>query len=157
MEQKLNPVTSATFTGNAIDGMCCLLWISFHLVLMSELLKVCLALKLSQCNDSLFIWAFPNALHIWDIHRAKRFFLSVCVTDTLGINNWVNETGDNHQNFPPPPLWSSVQSFWLHIQRSRVRFPSLPDFLRSSGSGPGSTQSLRTTEELLEGKAAAPV
>ena len=39
-----------------------------------------------------------------------------------------------------PPLWSSVQSFWLQIQRSRVRFPALPDFLSSSGSGTGSTQ-----------------
>ena len=39
-----------------------------------------------------------------------------------------------------PPLWSSGQSFWLHIQRSRVRFPALPDFLSSSGSGTGSTQ-----------------
>ena len=39
-----------------------------------------------------------------------------------------------------PPLWSSGQSFWLQIQRSRVRFPALPDFLISSGSGTGSTQ-----------------
>ena len=39
-----------------------------------------------------------------------------------------------------PPLWSIGQSFWLQIQRSRVRFPSLPDFLSSSGSGTGSTQ-----------------
>jgi hypothetical protein len=38
------------------------------------------------------------------------------------------------------PLWSSGQSSWLQIQRSRVRFPALPDFLRSSGSGTGSTQ-----------------
>ena len=38
------------------------------------------------------------------------------------------------------PLWSSGQSFWLQIQRSRVRFPALPDFLSSSGSGKGSTQ-----------------
>jgi hypothetical protein len=30
--------------------------------------------------------------------------------------------------------------FWLQIQRSRVRFPALPDFLRSSGSGTGYTQ-----------------
>ena len=37
-------------------------------------------------------------------------------------------------------LWSSGQSFWLQIQRSRVRFPALPDFLSSSGSGTGSTQ-----------------
>ena len=34
-----------------------------------------------------------------------------------------------------PPLWSSGQ-----IQRSRVRFPALPDFLSSSGSGTGSNQ-----------------
>ena len=39
-----------------------------------------------------------------------------------------------------PPLWSSGQSFWLQIQRSRVRFPALPDFLSSSGSGTGSAQ-----------------
>ena len=39
-----------------------------------------------------------------------------------------------------PPLWSSGQSFWLQIQRSRVRSPALPDFLSSSGSGTGSSQ-----------------
>ena len=39
-----------------------------------------------------------------------------------------------------PPLWPSGQSFWLQIQRSRVRSPALPDFLSSSGSGTGSTQ-----------------
>ena len=39
-----------------------------------------------------------------------------------------------------PPLLSSGQSFWLQIQRSRVRFPALPNFLSSSGSGTGSTQ-----------------
>ena len=39
-----------------------------------------------------------------------------------------------------PPLWSSGQSFWLQMQMSRIRFPALPDFLSSSGSGTGSTQ-----------------
>jgi hypothetical protein len=39
-----------------------------------------------------------------------------------------------------PPLWSSGHSSGLLIQRSRVRFPALPDFLNSSGSGTGSTQ-----------------
>jgi hypothetical protein len=34
-------------------------------------------------------------------------------------------------------LWSSGKTFWLEV---RVRFPALPDFLRSSGSGTGSTQ-----------------
>jgi hypothetical protein len=37
-------------------------------------------------------------------------------------------------------LWSSGQRFWRQIQRSRIRFSALPDFLRSSGSGTGSTQ-----------------
>jgi hypothetical protein len=41
---------------------------------------------------------------------------------------------------PGPPLWSSGHSSWLQIQRSRVRVPALPNFLRSSGSGTGSTQ-----------------
>jgi hypothetical protein len=40
-----------------------------------------------------------------------------------------------------PPLWSRGQSSWLQIQRSRVLFPVLPDFLRSSRFGTGSIQS----------------
>ena len=36
--------------------------------------------------------------------------------------------------------FSSLCSSWLQIQRSRVQFPALPDFLSSSGSGTGSTQ-----------------
>jgi hypothetical protein len=39
-----------------------------------------------------------------------------------------------------PPLWSSGQSFWLQTQRYRVPFPALQDFLRSRGSGTGSSQ-----------------
>jgi hypothetical protein len=39
-----------------------------------------------------------------------------------------------------PPLWSSGQTPWLLIHRSWVRFPALPIFLCSSGSGTGSTQ-----------------
>jgi hypothetical protein len=38
------------------------------------------------------------------------------------------------------PLWSSGQSSWLQIQRSRFDSPALPDLLRSSGSGTGSIQ-----------------
>jgi hypothetical protein len=41
--------------------------------------------------------------------------------------------------FDRPPLWSSGQSSWLQIQRPRVWFPVLSDFLRSSGSRTGST------------------
>jgi hypothetical protein len=39
-----------------------------------------------------------------------------------------------------PALWSSGQSSWIQIQRSRVWFPALLDFLRSSWSGTGFTQ-----------------
>jgi hypothetical protein len=39
-----------------------------------------------------------------------------------------------------PPLWFSGQSSWLQIQKSRIRFSALLDFLKSSGSGTGSTQ-----------------
>jgi hypothetical protein len=42
--------------------------------------------------------------------------------------------------FNRPPLWPSGQSSWLQIRRSWVRFPTLPDFLRNSGFGTGSTQ-----------------
>ena len=56
-----------------------------------------------------------------------------------------------------PPLWSSGQSFWLQIQRSRVRFPALPDFLCSSGSGTGPTQPREVKlRSYLNKKVAAP-
>ena len=45
-----------------------------------------------------------------------------------------------------PPLWSSGQSFWLQIQRFRVRSPALSDFLSNSGSGTGSTQPRESRE-----------
>ena len=59
----------------------------------------------------------------------------------VGLNirprEWVSglvQTREHHKQFRElvglkgPPLWSSGQSFWLQIQRSRVRFPALPDF-----------------------------
>jgi hypothetical protein len=39
-----------------------------------------------------------------------------------------------------PPLWSGGHTSWLQSQRSRVRFPALPDFMTSSKSGTGCTQ-----------------
>ena len=53
--------------------------------------------------------------------------------DYVSLNNDGDEDNDNNTK-------SFVQSFWLQIQRSRVRFPALPDFLSSRGSGTGSTQ-----------------
>jgi hypothetical protein len=46
-------------------------------------------------------------------------------------------------------LWSSGQSFWLQIQRSRIRFPTLPDFLRIGGSGTGCNP---IRNKVMEGK-----
>jgi hypothetical protein len=42
------------------------------------------------------------------------------------------------------PLSSSRHNSWLQIRRSQVRFQALPDFLRRSGSGTGSTQPTET-------------
>jgi hypothetical protein len=53
--------------------------------------------------------------------------------------NTFNYLGYN-VSYEGPPLWFSGQTSWLQTQRSRVRFPALPDFLSSSGSGTGSTQ-----------------
>jgi hypothetical protein len=63
----------------------------------------------------------PSALHI----RHRNFLDFIILRVISGL--W-------------PPLWSSGKSFWLQIQRSRVLFPALSDFLRSGGSGTGSTQ-----------------
>ena len=58
----------------------------------------------------------------------------------LNLKLVVNKYSVTKKKLKYSPLWSSGQSFWLQIQRSRVRFPALPDFLSSSGSGTGSTQ-----------------
>ena len=82
-------------------------------------------LQLNMCRD-LQIFAFV-CLYL----GANQVFFRLCDSD-FGITPLDITIG--------PPLWSSGQSFWLLIQRSRVRFPALPDFLSSSGSGTGSTQ-----------------
>jgi hypothetical protein len=48
--------------------------------------------------------------------------------------------------------WSSGQSSWLLTQRSRVRFPTLPDCLRSSGPSTGSTLLHNITRRLKRKK-----
>jgi hypothetical protein len=52
-----------------------------------------------------------------------------------------------------PPLWSSNRSFWLQIQRFRVRFQI---FLEIEGLERGTLSLLRITEELLERTVVAP-
>jgi hypothetical protein len=49
-------------------------------------------------------------------------------------------------------LCGLVVEFLATYPEVRVRFPALPDFLRSSGSGTVSTRLVGTIEELLESK-----
>jgi hypothetical protein len=48
-----------------------------------------------------------------------------------------------------PLLWSSGQSSWIQIQRFRLQFPALSDFLRISGLERGPLSLVSTIEELL--------
>jgi hypothetical protein len=69
-----------------------------------------------------------NLVHMWLNPVFMNLFLITCpLLDFRSGERW-------------PPLWSSGQSSWLQGQRSRVLFLALQDFLRSSGSGTGSTQ-----------------
>jgi hypothetical protein len=55
-----------------------------------------------------------------------------------------------------PPLLSTGHNSWLQSQRSHVRFPALPDFLRSSVSGTESTllypQNVKITSPTSRGR-----
>jgi hypothetical protein len=53
--------------------------------------------------------------------------------------------------FSGPPLWSSGQSLWLQIQRTRVRFPT-QIFWEVVGLERGPLSLVRTIEELHEWK-----
>ena len=47
----------------------------------------------------------------------------------VGLRAGLDGCAEDNISVPKrPPLWSSGQSFWLQIQRSRVPFPALPDF-----------------------------
>jgi hypothetical protein len=72
------------------------------------------------------------------------------VTHLKNGNIFFNQEIENLHSLMRPPLWSSGQSFWLQIRRPRVRFPALPDFLRSRGLERGPLSLMRTIEELLE-------
>jgi hypothetical protein len=64
-----------------------------------------------------------------------------CRTEMYCVSCEVRTEFICHVEESRPPLWSSDQSSWLVTDPEvRVRFSALPDFLRSSGSGTGSTQ-----------------
>jgi hypothetical protein len=70
--------------------------------------------------------------HKYEKHKTNTQYHWSPQTNSVALSPQANYTG--------PPLWSRGQSSWLLTQRSWVRFPVLPNFLRSSGSGTGSTQ-----------------
>jgi hypothetical protein len=97
---------------------------------------------------------FINVRTFWTIARLYRphtfkimgilyeFETQKSIQSITAVSGWIKNRPIYRQGvrFRRPPLWSSGQSSWLQILRSRLRFPALPDFLRSSGSGTGSTQ-----------------
>jgi hypothetical protein len=74
---------------------------------------------------AVYFWSCSIQLHIF----AKR------LTRQLEIHYWGKYCYPRQRKWPS--LWSSGQSIWLQIQRSRVRFSALPDFLRSRGGWNG--------------------
>jgi hypothetical protein len=90
---------------------------------------------------SLHISGLPSSLTI------ERIQTAVCVmcrkpgeSVEFSCLLWAMNLGVLVHSIWPQLLWSSGQRSWLQIQRSWVWFPLLPDFLRNSGSGTGSTQ-----------------
>jgi hypothetical protein len=86
--------------------------------------------QLLQAVPRIYTYIYIYLFHTYTFLLYKyfmRIYLQSPKIKYIVVRNW-------------PPLWSSCQSFWLQIQRSRVRFPTLPDFLTSRGSGTGSTQ-----------------
>jgi hypothetical protein len=81
-----------------------------------------------------------NQMQCGSISNFKDFKIKNSNAFTCGILRWQCNSFSKSNTPVGPPLWSSGQSSWLQIQRSRVRFSAQPDFLRSSGSGTGSTQ-----------------
>jgi hypothetical protein len=64
-------------------------------------------------------------------------FWYVIKSSTYLVNKTVFQSLDFHHT---TAINNSGQGSCLQIKRSRFRFPALPNFLRSSGSGTGSTQ-----------------
>jgi hypothetical protein len=77
-------------------------------------------------------------------HHLNRYRSRASAVGSQGLSVCVIVWKKNYAKFTFYNLFSHldylcglVVSSWLEIQRARVRFPVLPDFLRSSGSGTG--------------------
>jgi hypothetical protein len=78
-----------------------------------------------------------SGLRTWLIHMSQSAFQSPPLQRR---KLFINSARFMISYLDVSPLCSCGQNSWLRIHRSRVRFPALPDFLTSSGSGMGSTQ-----------------
>jgi hypothetical protein len=100
-------------------------------------------------------WIYLWSQHCeWMLHNVNsKLIMSRIIFGALHLSTSNNQILLEHIHFwesgRRPPLWSSCQSSWLQIQRFRIRFLALRYFLRSSGSGTGTTQPLSTIEELF--------
>ena len=110
-----------------------------HLILLDFIIHALLGEQYRSLSSSLC--SFLHSLATSSL-LGPNILLNTLFSNILSLrsSHSVSEKFRFHIKQQGPPLWSSGQSFWLQIQRSRVRFPALPDFLSSSGSGTGSTQ-----------------
>jgi hypothetical protein len=100
--------------------------------------------NLKDWTNRLIIWRLPQhremSLTFWLPHQCPICILLRPYSCYMPCPSNVITPLNELMKYMRPPLWSSGQSSWQQIQRTRVRFPALPEFLRSSGSGTGSTQ-----------------
>jgi hypothetical protein len=104
--------------------------LTWHLWVVNPYVQ-CLCLSLSHTKWSRnILWKYFNSYSLWICEYWNLTWL------LMSFSLWINTL----KRFMGLPLWSSGERFWQQIQSSRVRFLALPDFLRSSRSGSGSTQ-----------------
>jgi hypothetical protein len=140
--KRVHALESATTVIGTIDIILILYFVwsdlkSSMLLLLETLLWLLSPVSLSACKENLqpfvYIYHYGKLMensNLLVLHIRRRHF------DDLFLIIVFN----NVRYWPWPLRWSSGQSSWLQIQRSKVRFPALPNFLKSSGSGTGSTQ-----------------
>jgi hypothetical protein len=133
-------------SGNACFGYAFILWPLFWLAWYSELVtkfggnrcEITRNQKKSHHGTVSVLRKHVN-LNFLSAHKNRRRVSLVfceCVQRCWYLLQLVDGRG--------PPLCSSGQSSWLLTQRSRVRFPPIPDFLSSSVSG---TESIQPRED----------
>jgi hypothetical protein len=80
-------------------------------------------------------------IKLTEIHKQTNLMRIAVTTSTKAILAYCEFSYVIAQNEEPTVIRETLgQSFWLQIQRSRVRFPVLLDFVRSRGPETGSTQ-----------------